>query len=101
MEMKGLNRAQMILGRPFLATARDIINVDQGKIIIRSGEDYIGYKFSGPYHFLKQDGVPKIELHLNEEEEESLKDRGSQAQARHIRQAQDTKHVLNRRQPIL
>jgi len=38
MEMKGLNRAQIILGRPFLSTAWAIINVDQGKIIIRSGE---------------------------------------------------------------
>jgi hypothetical protein len=46
MEMKSLDRAQMILGRPFLATARAIIIVDQGKIIIRSVEDYITYKFS-------------------------------------------------------
>jgi len=31
----------------------------------------------------------------------SLKDRGSQTQVRHIRQAQNTKHTLNRRQPIV
>jgi len=41
MEMKRLDRVQMILGRSFLATTRAIINVDQGEIIIRSGEDYI------------------------------------------------------------
>jgi len=29
-----------------------------------------------------------------------LKNMGSQAQVRHIRQARDAKHTLNRRQPI-
>jgi len=47
MELKVLDRAQMILGRNFVATARAIVNVDQGEIIIRSGEDYITYQISG------------------------------------------------------
>jgi hypothetical protein len=90
MEMKVLNRAQMILGRPFLATARAIINLDQGKIIIRLGEDYITYKVYGQYHFLKRDGVPKEEpiwISRKRKKSRSLKDRGSQAQVRDIRQA--------------
>jgi len=44
MDMRGLDRVQIILRRPFLATSREIINVNQGEIIIRSGEDYITYK---------------------------------------------------------
>jgi len=59
MKMKGLDRAQMILGRPFLATARAVIHVDQRKIIIRSEEDHITYKVSGQYCYLKQDRVRK------------------------------------------
>jgi len=54
MEMKGLYRAQMILGIPFIATVRTIINVDQGKIIIRSGEDCITYQISGQHRCLKK-----------------------------------------------
>ena len=53
MEMKGLDRAQIILERHFLATAQAIINMDQGKIIIRLGEDYITYRIFEQYHLLK------------------------------------------------
>jgi len=49
MEMRGFDRVQMILWRPFLATAQSIINVNQGEIIIRSGEKYITYKVSRQY----------------------------------------------------
>ena len=73
-EINGLDRAQMILGRSFLATARAIINVDQGKFINRLGEDYITYKVSGQYHLLKHDGVPKEEPNLNVEEEDEIKE---------------------------
>ena len=59
MEMRGLDRVQMILGRPFLATARSIINVNQREIIIRSREYYTTYKVFGQYRYLKQEGVPK------------------------------------------
>jgi len=91
-EMKGLDRVQMILGRTFIANARAIINVDQGKTIIRSGDDYISYRVSGQYRYLRKRGMPK--------EEANLKARGSQTQVRHIRQARDVKYALNRRQPI-
>lgn len=64
MEMKVLDRSQMILGTHFLATARAIINVDQGEIIIRSGVDYITYQISGQYRCLKQKGVLKEETNL-------------------------------------
>jgi len=72
MEMKGLDRAQMILGRPFIATARAIIHVDEGKNIIRSGEDYITYKVYGQYCFLKKEGVPKEEPNLKVEQEDEI-----------------------------
>ena len=49
MEMKGLDRAQMILRRPFIATSQAIINVDQGEIIIKSEKDYITYQVFGQY----------------------------------------------------
>jgi len=68
MEMKGLDIAQMILGRPSLATARAIINVDQGKIITRSGEDYIYtiYKENYPFqHFWVGLFFPKVPLIFN------------------------------------
>jgi len=64
----------MILGRPFLTIARAIINVNQGKIIIRSREDYITYRVSGQYHLLKQDGVPNEEPNLNIEEQDEIKE---------------------------
>jgi hypothetical protein len=60
--------------RPFLATARAIIKVDQGKVIIRPGEDYITYKVFGHYHLLKHDGVPKEEPNLKVEEEDEIKE---------------------------
>jgi len=62
MEMKGLNRVQIILGRPFLTTASAIINVDQGEIIIRSGEDYITYTVFGQLCYLRQRAMPKEEV---------------------------------------
>ena len=74
MEMKGLDRAQMILGRPFFATTRAIVNVDQGEIIIRSGEDYITYRIFGQYRCLKQKGVLKEETNLKFEEEDEIKE---------------------------
>jgi hypothetical protein len=83
MEMKGLDRAQMILGRPFLPIGRAIINVDQGKIIIRSGEDYITYRVSGQYHLLKQDGMPKEEPNLNVEEKDETKEPEGQGLPKH------------------
>jgi len=73
MEMKGLDRVQMILGRPFLATARAVINVDQGKIINRSREDYITYRLSRQYRYLKQK-MPKKEPNLNFEDHEETKE---------------------------
>ena len=42
MKMKGLDRAQLILGRLFLATARPIINVDQGKLSLDQFLDNTG-----------------------------------------------------------
>jgi len=48
--------------------------VDQGKIIIRSGKDYITYRVSRHYHLLKQDGVPKEEPHLSIEDEQEIKE---------------------------
>jgi len=74
MEMKGLDRIQMILGRPFLATAQAIINVDQREIIIKSGEDYITYRISGQYRCLKQKGVPKEETNLKVDDYEEIKE---------------------------
>lgn len=68
MEMKENDRVQMILRRPFLATARAIINVNQGKIIIRSGEDYITYKGFGQYCFLRQRAMPNEKVGLNVED---------------------------------
>jgi len=68
MEMRGLDRVQMILGRPFLATARAIINVDQREIIIRSREDYITYRVSSQYRYLNQNDVPKEETNLKVED---------------------------------
>jgi len=74
MKMRRLDKVQMILGRPFLATARTIINVDQGKIIIRSREDYITYKVFGQYCYPKQDRVLKEEPNLKVEKEEDNKE---------------------------
>jgi hypothetical protein len=48
--------------------------VDQGEIIIRSGEDYITYKFSRQYRYLKQNGVPKEKPNLKVEEEKEIKE---------------------------
>jgi len=48
--------------------------VDQGEIIIRSEENYITYKVSGQYRYLKQDGVLKEEPNLKVEEEEDIKE---------------------------
>ncbi|AES66456.1 hypothetical protein MTR_2g069520 [Medicago truncatula] len=74
MKIKGLNIAQMILERPFLVTARDIINVDQGEIIIRLGKDYITYKVYGQDRHLKQNGVPKLKPNLKVEEDDEIKE---------------------------
>jgi hypothetical protein len=72
MEMNGNDIVQMILGRPFLATAWIIINVDQGEIIIRSGEDYITYKVFGQYCYLSQRALPKetVSLKVDDREED-------------------------------
>ncbi|AES87754.2 hypothetical protein MTR_4g033750 [Medicago truncatula] len=74
MKMRGLDRVQMIIGRPFLATFRAIINVDQGIIIIRSREDYITYEVSGQYNYPKHDNVPKEEPNMKVEEEDKIKE---------------------------
>ena len=103
MEMKGLYRSQMILGRPFLATTRAIINVDQGEIIIRNGKDYINNKVSWKYRYLKQNSVSKEESNLKVENQEKIKEpegQGSQEQVRNIHQAWDVKKAPNRSQTI-
>lgn len=74
MEMKGLDRVQMILWRSFLATSQTIINLDQGEIIIRSGEDYITYRVSEKYRCLRQKGVSKEEVNLEVEEDKEIKE---------------------------
>jgi hypothetical protein len=64
----------MILGRPFLVTAWTIINVDQGEIINRSGEDYIIYRVSGQYNHLRQMDVSKGEANLKVENHKESKE---------------------------
>jgi len=78
MEMRGLDKVQMILWRPFLATAQAIINVDRWEIIIRSREEYITYKVSGQYCYPKQYDVLKEEPNLKVEEEEENKEHEGQ-----------------------
>ena len=72
--MNKIDRVQIILGRPSLATACAIINVDQGEIIIKSGEDYITYKVSGKYRYLRQRAMPKEEVNLKVEDQEEDKE---------------------------
>ena len=37
----------IILGRPFLATARAVINVDRGELVLQLNEDYLVFKAQG------------------------------------------------------
>ena len=37
----------IILGRPFLATARAVIDVDRGELVLQLNEDYLGFKAQG------------------------------------------------------
>jgi len=48
--------------------------VDRGEIIIRSGEDYITYRVSGQYCYLRKRGMPKVEANLKVEDKEEDKD---------------------------
>jgi len=73
-EVVVIDRVQMILGRYFLATSQAIINLDQGEIIIRSGEDYITSKVSEQYRCLRQKGVPKEEVNLEVAKEKEFKE---------------------------
>lgn len=73
MEMKEFDSVQMTLGRPFLATTRTIINMDQWEIIIRLGKDYITYKVSEQYCYLRQRVVSKEEANLNAEDQDQDK----------------------------
>jgi hypothetical protein len=52
----------MILGRPFLATSSDIINMDQGENIIGSEEDYLAYKVSRKHRYRNKYAMPKEEI---------------------------------------
>jgi len=70
MEMKGLDKVQMILRSHFLATARAIINMNQGEIIIRSWEDCITYRVFGQYRCPRKKGVSKEEVKLKVEDQE-------------------------------
>ena len=42
----------LILGRPFLATGRTLIDVQQGKLVLRVGEDDINFDVFKPMKFL-------------------------------------------------
>ena len=37
----------IILGRPFLATARAVIDVDRGELVLQLNEDYLVFKAQG------------------------------------------------------
>jgi len=107
LEMKEYCFTPILLGRPLLATTREMIDVDKTKIAIRSGREYEIFRFpSMSPGKMKCKGKnsrtkEKASLHAKDRRKKrSLNDRGSRALVRHIGQAQDVKHALNRRQPI-
>ena len=44
----------LILGRPFLATGRTLIDVQQGKLVLRVGEDEVTFDVFKPMKFKLQ-----------------------------------------------
>jgi len=53
---------EMILGTPFLATSRDIINMDQGENIIGLEEDYLAYQVSRKHRCRSKYVMPEEEM---------------------------------------
>ncbi|XP_057740554.1 uncharacterized protein LOC130957727 [Arachis stenosperma] len=52
----------IILGRPFLATAKALIDVEKGELVLRLNEDHILFKIPNPYSSLDK-GVESITEH--------------------------------------
>ncbi|XP_015970360.1 uncharacterized protein LOC107493839 [Arachis duranensis] len=47
----------IILGRPFLATGKALIDVEKGELILRLWKDHILFKISNPHSFLDKGGT--------------------------------------------
>ncbi|KAL4306904.1 hypothetical protein AHAS_Ahas16G0224900 [Arachis hypogaea] len=47
----------LILGRPFLATERALIDVEKGELVLRMREDYLVFKVFGPLHHSDEGGT--------------------------------------------
>ena len=51
LDMDEDNKIPLILGRPFLTTGRTLIDVQQGKLVLRAGEDEVTFDVFKPMKF--------------------------------------------------